>query len=61
VVCARLIPRDPACTPEADRAAASYTQTETAKLNGLDQEDDRRRVLTCIAVHPVQRVDKLLP
>jgi transposase len=44
-----------------ERAAAIYTLTETAKLNGLDPEDYLRKVLACIADHPVKRVHELLP
>ena len=44
-----------------ERAAAIYTLTETAKLNGLDLEDYLRKVLACIAEHPVRRVHELLP
>ncbi len=44
-----------------ERAAAIYTLTETAKLNGLDPEDYLRQVLGRIAEHPVKRVRKLLP
>jgi len=44
-----------------ERAAAIYTLTETAKLNGLDPEDYLTKVLTVIADHPVKRVHELLP
>jgi len=44
-----------------ERAAAIYSLTETAKLNMLDPEDYLRRVLGCIAEHPVKRVHELLP
>jgi transposase len=44
-----------------ERAAAIYTLTETAKLNGLDPEDYLRKVLGRIAEHPVRRVHELLP
>lgn len=44
-----------------DRAAAIYTLTETARLNGLDPEDYLRKVLERIADHPVKRVHELLP
>src|SRR5260221_201450 len=40
--------------------AAIYTLTET-KLNGLDPEDDLRKVLARIADHPVGRVHKPVP
>jgi len=44
-----------------ERAAVLYTLLQTAKLNGLDPEAYLRRVLECIADHPVNRLDELLP
>ena len=44
-----------------ERAAAIFTLTETAKLNGLDPEDYLRKVLERIADHPVRRIHELLP
>ena len=44
-----------------ERAAAIYSLIGTAKLNGLDPEPDLRHVIGCIADHPVNRVDELLP
>ena len=44
-----------------ERAAAIYTLTGTAKLNGLDPEDYLTKVLAIIADHPVKRVHELLP
>lgn len=44
-----------------ERAAALYTLLETAKLNGLDPERYLRDVLSCIAEHPINRIDELLP
>ncbi len=44
-----------------ERAAAIYSLTETAKLNGLDPEDYLRQVLERIAEHPVKRVHEVLP
>lgn len=44
-----------------ERAAAIYSLTESAKLNGLDPEAYLRHVLTRIADHPVNKVDEFLP
>ena len=44
-----------------ERAAAIYTLTGTAKLNGLDPELYLRQVLRRIADHPVNRIAELLP
>ena len=44
-----------------ERAAATYSLIETAKLSGLDPEDYLRQVLERIADHPVRRVHELLP
>ena len=44
-----------------ERAAAIYTLTGTAKLNGLDPEAYLRAVLGRIADHPVNRIGELLP
>lgn len=44
-----------------ERAAAIYSLTETAKLNGLDPEAYLRDVLDRIAEHPVNRAAELLP
>jgi len=44
-----------------ERAAAIYSLVGSAKLNGLDPERYLRQVLTCIAEHPVNRIDELLP
>lgn len=44
-----------------ERAAAIYTLVGTAKLNGIDPEAYLRHVLGCIADHPINRVEELLP
>ena len=44
-----------------ERAAAIYSLTESAKLNGLDPEAYLRDVLARIADHPVNQVADLLP
>jgi transposase len=44
-----------------ERAAAIYSLIGTAKLNGLDPEAYLRQVLGCIAHHPINRIDELLP
>ena len=44
-----------------ERAAAIYSLIGTAKLNGLDPEAYLRHVISCIADHPVNRVNELLP
>lgn len=44
-----------------ERAAATLSLIETAKLDGLDPEAYLRDVLTRIADHRINRVDELLP
>jgi hypothetical protein len=44
-----------------ERAAAIYTLIGTAKLNSADPETYLRTVLTCIADHPIRRIEALLP
>jgi transposase len=44
-----------------ERAAAIYSLTGTAKLNGRDPEAYLRCVQTNIATHPIKRIDELLP
>jgi transposase len=44
-----------------ERAAGIYSLVETAKLNGQDPEKYLRDVFACIADHPINRIDELLP
>jgi transposase len=44
-----------------ERAAAIYSLIGSAKLNGLDPEAYLREVLSCIADHPITRIEELLP
>jgi transposase len=44
-----------------ERAAAIYTLTSSARLNGLDPELYLRHVLERIADHPITRIGELLP
>ncbi|WP_145727521.1 transposase domain-containing protein, partial [Nitrospirillum viridazoti] len=44
-----------------ERAAAIYTITQTAKLNGRDPQAYLRDVLDRIADHPINRITDLLP
>jgi len=44
-----------------ERAAAIYSFSDSAKLNGLDPEFYLRRVLEQIADHPINRISELLP
>ena len=44
-----------------ERAAAIYTLVGTAKLNSIDPEAYLRHVLGCIADHPINRIEELLP
>jgi hypothetical protein len=44
-----------------ERAAAMYSLIASCKLNGIDPRAYLCHVLTCIADHPIDRVDELLP
>jgi transposase len=44
-----------------ERAAAIYSLIGSAKLNGIDPEAYLRNVLSCIADHPINRIEELLP
>lgn len=44
-----------------DSAAVFYTLIGTARLNGIEPQAYLRYVLECIAEHPINRIDELLP
>jgi len=44
-----------------ERAASIYSLIGTAKLNGINPEAYLRKIIGCIAEHPVNRVNELLP
>lgn len=44
-----------------ERAAVMYTIIETAKMNGLNPEAYLRDIIACIADHPINKIDLLLP
>lgn len=44
-----------------DRAAIAYSLIETCKLNGIDPQRYLEYVLARIAVHPINRIEELLP
>jgi hypothetical protein len=44
-----------------ERAAAMYSLIGSCKLNGIDPRAYLCHVLSCIADHPINRVDELLP
>jgi hypothetical protein len=44
-----------------DRAAIMYTIIETAKMNNLNPEAYLYDIITCIAEHPINKIDQLLP
>jgi transposase len=44
-----------------ESAAAIYSLIGTAKLNGINPESYLRNVLSCIAEHPINRIEELLP
>lgn len=44
-----------------ERAAAIYSRSGTAKLNGVDPEAYLRGLLFCIVDHLINRIEDLLP
>jgi transposase len=44
-----------------ERAAAIYSLLGSAKLNGIDPEAYMTNVLRCLADHPINRIEELLP
>ena len=44
-----------------ERAAAMYSLIRSCKLNDIDPRAYLCHVLTCIADHPMNRIDELLP
>ena len=44
-----------------ESAAAIYSLIGTAKLNGIDPESYLRSVLSCMAEHPINRIEELPP
>jgi hypothetical protein len=44
-----------------ERAAAIHSLLGSAKLSGIDPELYLRALLECIAEHPINRIDELLP
>src|SRR5262249_18296991 len=49
------------CDTGGETAAAIYSLTETAKLNGVDPAAWLRDVFARLATHPAKRIDELLP
>jgi hypothetical protein len=46
---------------EGERAASIYSLIGSCKLNGIEPQAYLRHVIGCIAEHPVNRVEELLP
>jgi hypothetical protein len=61
---ARQIFKEPTCSRDrtgGERAAAIYSRSGTAKLNGVDPEAYLRDVLFCIVDHLINRIEDPLP